>query len=56
MTPEYKLEISLQLIEELANLIEGNKYEQFFAQHLIPIKYELQRQLTNLQYQSTIKE
>ena len=56
MTPEYKLEVSLQLVEELANLIEENEYEQFFTQHLIPIKVELERQLTNIQYHSNIKQ
>lgn len=56
MTEEYKLEVSLQLVEELSNLIEGNEYEQFFNQHLIPVKVELERQLTNLQSQSKIKE
>jgi TorA maturation chaperone TorD len=56
MTPEYKLEVALQLVEELTKLVEHNEYEQFFAQHLIPIKYEIIRQLTNLQTHSTIKE
>jgi hypothetical protein len=56
MTLEYKLEISLQLIEELTNLFEGNEYEQFLSQHLIPIKVELERQLTNIEFHSKIKE
>jgi hypothetical protein len=56
MTSEYKLEVSLQLVEELSNLIEDNEYEQFLSQHLIPIKVELERQLTNIQFHSTIKE
>jgi hypothetical protein len=56
MTEQHKLEIGLQLIEELANLIEGNEYEQFFSQHLIPVKVEMERQLTNLQHHSKIKE
>jgi predicted RNA-binding protein with EMAP domain len=56
MTPEHKLVVALQLVEELSHLIEGNEYEQFFTQHLIPVDFELKRQLTNLQYQSKIKE
>jgi hypothetical protein len=56
MTEEYKLEVALRLIEELTNLIEGNEYEQFLCQHLIPTKYELERQLTNLQHHSKIKK
>lgn len=56
MTSEYKLEVSLQLVEELANLIEDNEYEQFLSQHLISMKVELERQLTNIQFHSTIKE
>lgn len=56
MTEEYKFEVSLQLVEELSNFIKGNEYEQFFVQHLIPVKVELERQLTNLQTQSRIKE
>ena len=56
MTPEYKLEVALQLVEELTNLIEHNEYEQFFVSHLLPVEFELKRQLTNLQTHSTIKE
>jgi hypothetical protein len=56
MTPEYKLEVALQLVGELSNLIEHNEYEQFFSQHLLPVEFELKRQLTNLQTHSTIKE
>jgi hypothetical protein len=56
MTPEYKFEVALQLVEELTKLVEGNEYEQFFVSHLLPVEFEIKRQLTNLQYQSTIKE
>jgi predicted RNA-binding protein with EMAP domain len=56
MTPEHKLVVALQLVEELSNLIEGNEYEQFFTQHLIQVDFELKRQLTNLQFNTTIKE
>ena len=56
MNPEYKFEVSLQLLEELENLIKDNEYENFFIQHIIPIRVELERQLTNLQYHSKIEE
>lgn len=56
MTPEYKLQISIQLVEELVNVLEGNEYETFFSQHLIPVKIELARQLTNLELNSKIEE
>jgi hypothetical protein len=56
MTPEHKLVVALQLVEELSSLIEGNEYEQFFTQHLLPMDFELKRQLTNLQFNTKIKE
>jgi len=56
MTPEQKLIVALQLVEDLANLIEGNEYEMFFTQHLLPMDFELKRQLTNLKHHSKIKE
>lgn len=56
MNPEHKLQVSIQLVEELSKLIEDNDYERFFSQHLIPIKIELERQLTNIQFHSKIHE
>ena len=56
MTEEYILEVALRLIEELTNLIEGNEYEHYLSNHLLPIQYELERQLTNLQNHPKIKE
>lgn len=43
-------------IENISNLIANNEYEQFFVSHLIPIKIELERQLTNIQHSRKIKE
>jgi hypothetical protein len=56
MTPEYKLEVALQLVEELTKLVEHNEYEQFFSQHLLPMEFEINRQLTNIRSNLTIKE
>lgn len=56
MRPDRKLEISLQLVDELTNLLDGNEYEKYLLRHLIPVRVELQRQLTNSQTRSKIKE
>ena len=43
-----KLILALQQIDNLTHLLEGNEYQTFCYNHLIPMKYELQRQLCNL--------
>jgi hypothetical protein len=47
---------ALELIEELTDLIEGNEYQDFLVSHLLPIQFEIQRQLTNHSHSSKIKE
>jgi len=32
-------------VENISNLIRENNYEGFFSSHLLPIKFELERQL-----------
>ena len=32
-------------VENISNLIRENNYEGFFTSHLLPIKFELERQL-----------
>jgi hypothetical protein len=44
-----KLVFALTQVENIANLIENNEYEHYLSTHLLNIKYELERQLTNLQ-------
>jgi len=39
--------IALTQIENVAKLTEKNEYKNFIYSHLSPIKYELERQLTN---------
>jgi hypothetical protein len=56
MTPEYKLELALQKVSEIAELLENNQYEQFFVSHLLPMEFEINRQLTNIRSNLTIKE
>ena len=51
-----KLKKIIDNIESILNLINGNEYENYFIGHLLSIKYEAMRQLTNLQTQSKIKE
>lgn len=46
--PEEILSIALAQVENLTLLLENNEYKTFLYNHLIPIKYELQRQLNNL--------
>lgn len=56
MDPKSKLILALMQIDNLTSLIEGNEYQKFLYSHLIPVQIELQRQLTNLNHSSTIKE
>jgi hypothetical protein len=56
MEPQIKLILAIQQIDNLTNLLSGNEYQQFFYNHLITIKCELKRQLTNLQSAAKIKE
>lgn len=51
-----KLEIARSKLLEICDLLIENEYEQYFVSHLIPIKIELERQLTNLQYRLKIQE
>ena len=56
MNDEMKFTLALMQIDNLTSLIEGNEYSAFFVSHLLPIKFELQRQLTNLTNSSKITE
>ena len=56
MNQKTKLILALQQTENIYNLIQDNQYTGFFASHLLPVKYELERQLTNLSHSSKIKE
>ncbi len=48
MDERTKFILALNQVENISSLIAGNEYEQFFVSHLIPMKCELERQLTNL--------
>ncbi len=42
------LTLANQQVENLVALLEDNPYKPYLYQHLNPIKYEILRQLTNL--------
>lgn len=56
MNEETKLILALYQIENLTSLLSQNEYQQFLYSHLIPIKVELQRQLTNLSHSSKMSK
>jgi len=56
LTTETKLIFALQQIDNLTSLLEGNEYQLFLYGHLISMKCELERQLTNLIHSTKIKE
>ena len=50
MDEETKLILALYQVEGVINLTKNNEYKQYIFNHLNPIYYELQRQLSNLQH------
>ena len=56
MNQRTKLLFTLQQVDEIVELLKGNEYEEYFISLLIPIRGELNRQLTNLAQSSKIKE
>lgn len=52
MNHETKLLISLMQINNLTEIIKDNEYEHFFVSHLLPIKFELERQLSLVKKQN----
>lgn len=45
MNNRMRLNLALMQIENIANLLKGNPYEGFTTSHLLPLKYEIERQL-----------
>ena len=43
-------------VDNLEKLFKGNQYSKYLNQHLTYIKYEIRRQLTNLNSSSKISE
>jgi hypothetical protein len=46
-TEKEKLIIALTQIENIVILLEDNEWKNYIYSHLNPIKYELERQITN---------
>jgi len=54
-----KLILALQQTENIYKLLEDGPYAAFFASHLLPVKYEIERQincLTNTKPYTKIEE
>ena len=47
MTDQTKLILALMQIDNLTQLLKGNKYQQFLYSHLIQMQVELKRQLSH---------
>lgn len=56
MDESTKLLLALQQTKNIYELVQDNQFTGFFASHLLPIKFELERQLTNLSVSTKIKE
>lgn len=50
MNQKTKLLLALQQIDNISNLVRENNYEGFLTSHLLPIKFEIERQLTLEKY------
>jgi len=48
MTEQTKLILAQMQVENISNLMKENEYEHFMVSHLMPMKVEIERQLSNL--------
>ena len=48
MNDKMKLILALQQIENVRSLLQDGQYAGFFSSHLLPIKFEIERQLNCL--------
>ena len=56
MREKERLIIALTQIENVVTLLEDNEWKNYLYNHLSPVKYELERQITNLNvYEATNK-
>jgi len=53
MTNKINLIFALTQVENISKLVEGNMYEGFMSSHLLPLKYEFERQLSLLNGKET---
>ena len=59
MTEQQRVTRALSQIDDITTLLENNEWKNFLYSHLIPLKYELQRQqclLTNQTNSTNIEE
>lgn len=59
MTEQQRITRALSQVDDLTTLLENNEWKNFLYQHIIPLKYELQRQqclLTNQTNSTNIEE
>ena len=59
MNRQMKLSLALMQVENLRELLKDGPFAAFFTSHLLPIKFEIERQqnlLTNTNQCSKIKE
>jgi len=59
MNQKERIILALIQIDNLLNLTKDNQYTSFMYSHLLPVKYELERQLhclTNTKQSSKIKK
>ena len=56
MDSKMKLTLALIQVENIRELLKDGQFAGFFTSHLLPIKFEIERQLTNLSHSSKIKE
>ena len=56
ISQELKLTFALMQVENVRELLKDGQFAGFFTSHLLPIKFEIERQLTNLTHSSKIKE
>ena len=46
---QYILLAAIQQVDNIVSLLEKNEWKDFMYQHLSPVRYELERQLSNLE-------
>ena len=59
MNDKMKLILALQQIENVRSLLSDGQYAGFFTSHMLPVKFEIERQLnclTNTNSSTTMKE
>jgi len=52
MDQQTKLTLAINQVDNIITLLEDNEWKGYIYNHLSPVKYELERQLTNLSYET----